>query len=299
MLEGFSQPYALEEDVEVAPQYHDHVSGEAFNEWYRPNRMDRRVNLRAYGRPDGVPSLVAGFSDELIANVVVGGSGAARGRGAGPARTILSLLQPALAAGVRALQQSLGPPAGAEAAGYASPVVAAALDGMDAPAWLFDESGRFVHQTKAATRLNLRLADRDVLRAAAEQFGRALLRARRSGTPVDASWTLDVGGERLRLTGTYLQPRAAWAPAVLVRADGAAARLPSEEALRGRYGLTRQEARVALLRARGVGTAAIAERLGVSVHTARRHTERAMGKLAVHRAAEIGPRLLALERDAP
>lgn len=299
MLEALSVPYALEEDVELSPLYDSHVSGAAFNEWYRPLGLDRRVSIRAYGRSDAVPSMEAGFSTELIANVVVGGSPGACGREAGPARTMLSLLQPALAAGVRALQQSLGPAPGNEPARFASPFVAAALDGTDMPAWLFDEAGRWLHQTPAATRLTIRLAEGDVLRVAAEQFARALLRGQRAAEPVTPSWTLDVRGEHVRLSGAYLQPKAARAPAVLVRAEGVAALLPSEETLRAHHGLTRQEARVALLRARGVGTGDVAEQLGVSVHTARRHTEHAMAKLRVCRVAEIGPRLVALENAAP
>jgi DNA-binding CsgD family transcriptional regulator len=294
MLEQHSEPFALEEDVENSAMWDRYVRGAAYNEWYRPLGMNRTVSLRAYGRPPGVPSLGVGFSDALTANVIIGGSTASRGPRTGPARTLLALLQPTLSAGVSTLHRTLSHPAPGQLSGFASPHVAAALDGMAAPVWLFDESGRFLHHSGAATRLVLGLVEGNVLHAAAQQHARALLRGYHVGTPVSPCCTVEVSGERVRLVGAYLRPPSARSPAVLVRAEGATVVLPSEEAVRARFELTPQEARVALLRARGVETAAIAERLSVSVHTVRRHTERVLAKLHVRRATEIGPLLLAM-----
>lgn len=301
MLEAFGQPWALEEDTRHTPLSDRYVRGDAFNAWYRPNGMDRTLSLRAYGRPAGTPSLAMGFSDHLVADLVIGGSAAARGPGADPARTLLALLQPALEAGVGALLHALGRPAGDGpadgASGFGSAHVAAVLDGLAAPVWLYDGAGRLVHHSGAVSRLVLGLVDGAVVQAAAEQHARALLRGHLLGRPVSATCAVEVGAERVRLVGSFLRPPSGGAPAVLVRAEGAAVALPSEEAVRAQYGLTRQEARVALLRARGVETGAIAERLGVSVHTVRRHTERVLAKLGVHRAAEVGPLLLAMDPD--
>lgn len=298
MLERLPAPYALEADAEHSPLYTRHVAGAAFNEWYRPRGMDRSVNLRAYGRPDGVPVLPTGFDDNLVANVLLGGSGATRGRRSASARAMLTLLQPALAAGVRTLQQAHTLPEAAAPSSYASPFVAAVLDGLALPVWLFDEAGRCLHQSPPATGLTLRLLEGDVLQAAAGQLAFALLRGWRTGAPVGSSLAVEVSGERVRLTGTYLRATERRAPAVLVRAEGMPVALPSAEAVRARFGLTAQEARVALLRAQGASTATLAERLSVSVHTVRRHTEHAMAKLGVHRVAEIGPTLLALTEGA-
>jgi DNA-binding CsgD family transcriptional regulator len=61
--------------------------------------------------------------------------------------------------------------------------------------------------------------------------------------------------------------------------------------LADRYGLTRAETRVALL-LEGAGTSRqIAEQLGISVHTARRHVEAVLKKLGVHSRAAVGARL--------
>lgn len=57
--------------------------------------------------------------------------------------------------------------------------------------------------------------------------------------------------------------------------------LPGPETLRARYDLTRREAEVALLLAEGLSNDQIAERLFVSPHTTRRHTENVLGKLGL------------------
>lgn len=61
----------------------------------------------------------------------------------------------------------------------------------------------------------------------------------------------------------------------------------SAEALRARYGLTAREAQVAQLLARGLSNARLAEALGVSIHTAQRHTERVFQKLGIHARAAV------------
>jgi DNA-binding NarL/FixJ family response regulator len=47
-------------------------------------------------------------------------------------------------------------------------------------------------------------------------------------------------------------------------------------------GLTRREAQVARLLARGRSNQAIAQELNISAHTARHHTQRILSKLEVH-----------------
>lgn len=53
------------------------------------------------------------------------------------------------------------------------------------------------------------------------------------------------------------------------------------------FDLTRQEGRVATLLASGSSNAAIAKNLGISEHTARRHTERVLAKLGVHSRMQV------------
>ena len=60
-----------------------------------------------------------------------------------------------------------------------------------------------------------------------------------------------------------------------------------ESALAARFGLTRQESRVAVMLADQLSNREVAERLGVSVHTARHHTERVLAKLHVHSRHDV------------
>lgn len=70
-------------------------------------------------------------------------------------------------------------------------------------------------------------------------------------------------------------------PAVLVLVRPACPRLPSERELRERFGLTRREAEVALLLARGLSNRRIAERLLLSPFTVRHHAQRVLQKVGV------------------
>lgn len=65
------------------------------------------------------------------------------------------------------------------------------------------------------------------------------------------------------------------------------------DALRARYGLTPREVRVAALVAAGSRSREIAEALGISPHTARRHAEAVLRKLGVHSRVEVRERLKA------
>ncbi|HET9426218.1 MAG TPA: helix-turn-helix transcriptional regulator [Gemmatimonadaceae bacterium] len=76
---------------------------------------------------------------------------------------------------------------------------------------------------------------------------------------------------------------------VLLRREpiAASATIVTEHALSKRFGLTGQEARVAVMLAEHRSNRDIAERLGVSVHTARHHTERVLAKLHIHSRYDV------------
>jgi DNA-binding CsgD family transcriptional regulator len=63
------------------------------------------------------------------------------------------------------------------------------------------------------------------------------------------------------------------------------------DALRAAHGLTARETRIATLLGGGARTREIAESLGISVHTARRHVESVLKKLGVHSRSEVRERL--------
>jgi len=70
-----------------------------------------------------------------------------------------------------------------------------------------------------------------------------------------------------------------------------AARAAAASHLQIEYGMTPREIEVAMLIAEGCSNSVVAQRLGISPHTARHHTQRVLGKLGVHSRAEAGARL--------
>jgi DNA-binding CsgD family transcriptional regulator len=66
---------------------------------------------------------------------------------------------------------------------------------------------------------------------------------------------------------------------------------PFHHLLRDRFHLTNRELDVALLVADGLRNREVAESLGVSPHTVRRHSERVFLKVGVHTRAALGARL--------
>jgi DNA-binding NarL/FixJ family response regulator len=88
----------------------------------------------------------------------------------------------------------------------------------------------------------------------------------------------------------------------IIRADGRSApasTLASEDAvrLRDRYGLTVREIEVTQLLLRGESNREIADRLNISEHTARHHTENVLGKLGIRSRAAI-PRAVSPQRSS-
>jgi DNA-binding CsgD family transcriptional regulator len=100
---------------------------------------------------------------------------------------------------------------------------------------------------------------------------------------------------RYTLRGTLLaeSPFSADGAVVVMAERAGGAALPSAEEVRARFGLTKRESEVALLLAEGLKNDAITERLGLSPHTARRHTEAVRQKLLVESRAAVAARLLA------
>lgn len=65
----------------------------------------------------------------------------------------------------------------------------------------------------------------------------------------------------------------------------------AEGNLAERFSLTRREAEVAMLLARGKSNQAIARELTISAHTARHHTQRVLSKLKVHSRGEAAAKI--------
>ncbi len=197
---------------------------------------------------------------------------------------LLSLLQPAFAAGIRTallgatfqdeLRRELD--AGASAIAVCEP------------------NGRLLHATPRL----LELVQRDPegsrilasLTRAAADIGGLLCRRGEPDPDVSANRVVHTrcGGYTLRVSLLRTPELLGQSPLVLLIVEppvGLA--LPSVARLRERFGLTPREAEVTLLLAQGARNRTIAERLGVGEHTARRHTEHVLTKLDVSSRAAV------------
>jgi DNA-binding CsgD family transcriptional regulator len=67
----------------------------------------------------------------------------------------------------------------------------------------------------------------------------------------------------------------------------------SDKSLQERFGLTSRELEVARRLAQGESTKEVAQSCGISLHTARRHTEKVFSKLGVRNRSQVGPKLRA------
>lgn len=100
-----------------------------------------------------------------------------------------------------------------------------------------------------------------------------------------------IGGAAYRVKGELLA-HAATTPVVLVAIERHPDAYPSYHELRAAFRLTRAEARVATLLAERMSNREIAQELGVTGHTARRHTEKVLLKLGIHRRTDVRRELL-------
>jgi DNA-binding response OmpR family regulator len=100
--------------------------------------------------------------------------------------------------------------------------------------------------------------------------------------------TKPFGAMELLARVAALLRRAAPAPAASGRDSEPARAALDDDALRERYGLTARQAAVARLLGEGLTNAEIAERLGLSVHTVRTHTEHVLARLGVASRAAVG-----------
>lgn len=109
------------------------------------------------------------------------------------------------------------------------------------------------------------------------------------------------GGARARVHGPASNkgPVRHWPPkvvsaacpfvVVLVEQPG---RLPDDEDLRRLFNLTPRESEVARLMAHRLSNGEIALKLGISIHTTRRHSESILLKLRIHTRRHVGTALL-------
>ena len=195
---------------------------------------------------------------------------------------LLRPLQAAWQAGVDAWLRFQG------GAAFASGV----LDALEQPVSLHRLDGGVLHENPAFTALAGGEADgriREAARSLAMRAGRSL--AAGGGVLNEAPLERDVStaAGRHRLSVVFAGEYSLAAdPVLLVTVSGGPGREMDTEALRSAFGLTAREVEVARLLAAGTTNDGLAQQLGVSAHTARRHTQNVLAKLGVPNRASVG-----------
>lgn len=163
---------------------------------------------------------------------------------------------------------------------------------------MFARNGVALHRNAALRGLLAEDQEGDRIERAIGAVARALCagggKSRKSAPPLlslPAAGTLRTGGGSYLLFGAYL-PVSELPGRVLVAVEREGLPLPSAAHLMQRWGLTRRQAEVARLLARGMTDKAVATKLGITRHTARRHTERVLSKLGVQSRAAVASRLI-------
>jgi DNA-binding CsgD family transcriptional regulator len=161
----------------------------------------------------------------------------------------------------------------------------AMLDELGVGALLFDAGAQPLGETWAARILLDSDDDGATIRATALRLASARVSERSVEVVTPAG--------RYELRRTQMPPQlvgSAVGAIIIIRTD--TLRPPSDDQLRADYRLTAREVEVARLIARGINNAAVALTLGISPHTAERHTERVLHKLRAQSRAAVAALLL-------
>ena len=177
--------------------------------------------------------------------------------------------------------------------------LAVVTDALDHPVALLDQSGRLFHRN-AALAATLSLDPQAVrIHTALRWLARSVVRTMYSACntleeirlrlPQRLDVVTSAHRYRLQATSVGLPAEHATVMAFVARCSPAAL---SDVELLARYHLTSRERQVARLLAAGMSDGAVANELGISWHTARRHAERVLQKLGVHARTEVAAMLL-------
>ena len=180
------------------------------------------------------------------------------------------------------------------------------LDAVGRPAWVFESGGYLVHRVKGDDGGIRPYLDDPTIFEAARQLAsdmEALILERRAparrSEPQPARLRLKLGSKAILLEGSIVGCySSSLGPLLLVTARPGEASRPldpdgrgPDEACIARYRLTPRQREVGLLLSRRMTDREIANRLQISVHTARHHTERVLAKLGVQSRRKVRDRL--------
>lgn len=173
--------------------------------------------------------------------------------------------------------------------------LAALVDGLGQALMIHDRTGRGVHATPAASAMLANEPRRRYLEAAVRRVAASLVTRPRSepAAPTGLTMEVDVGGARYTLRGSYagaglFESR----ETIVVLLERTSMGVLADGPLGTRYRLTSREIEVARVLARGLTNAELADHLGISPHTAKRHTESVLRKLGVKTRAAVAALLM-------
>ncbi|MDH5806038.1 MAG: LuxR C-terminal-related transcriptional regulator, partial [Gemmatimonadota bacterium] len=176
--------------------------------------------------------------------------------------------------------------------------LASVVDGADEAILLFDFGGNLVHQNPAAVKILSALDANSRILEAVKSKARCLvaeLHTRGNDKKhcyLPASSVVNVVHGMFEIKGSYLCGESiSDVISVMVTVRQKPGRLPERNETQDQSKLTQRESNVALLLAKRLSNAEIAELLNISEHTARHHTERVLRKLRVASRKHVGDRL--------
>lgn len=251
---------------------------ELFNDFFQPNNLAGGLLMHA------------DLPDDSVAFVSVGrnrSDAAYEERGLG----ILQLLLPGFQAAAHTIWRRHPSTSG----------LATFIDRLRDGAAVFGPLGkRLLHANPALLRVLGEDSEADRLQAEIESAAREAARLANGHVELGAEGARHLGPRQIRTTGGEYQIVAnhlttlptKYHRVILITLIPRGLILPSQDELRERFNLTRREAQVAELLARGASDRQVAERLIISWHTARGHAERVLQKLGVASRAEVAARLL-------
>jgi DNA-binding CsgD family transcriptional regulator len=171
-----------------------------------------------------------------------------------------------------------------------------ALDAIEQGLLFFDDTGSLLHANQAASRMLEEKPEGEQLHAEVNLFARSLgelVRFREltgEGTvEMLATRELPAREKRYRLKGSYIGLGLFGSgPSLLIALEKPAPAPLSDDVLKERFGLSKQESRIARFLVEGCSNQEIADTLSISPHTARHHTEHVLRKLGARsRAAAV------------
>jgi DNA-binding NarL/FixJ family response regulator len=255
------------------------MRSELYNDWASPSRMFEPMGITVELPPSAYPAALLFYRERP-------GAPAAYEREMG----ILRLLLPAFKAGIKTCCQL---------ARYRQ-TLAALLDSLPGALAVFDASGRLLHENQACTRLLAHEPEAPRVRAelacTAGLVAAVVRRTQSKGRlPVvagPARREVRTRRARYRVSGNHVGEDLLPPPgAVIVSIEIPNAEPFTPVDIAVRYGFTSRESQVAQLMGEGRSNAQVAQALGFTIHSARRHAERILAKLELHSRAEVAARL--------